>query len=285
MRIRGIITAAIVALWGLTSCSGTSTLLHDGDVVARVGSHKLFKSELEAYIPDGTSTEDSTSLALQYINTWATNQLFLDMAQQKLSKSQKDVSAELDDYKTALLKYRYEQMYINERLDTSISQQEISEYYSAHSDKFRLEVPIVKARFMTIAEDSPVLEILKKKMSSDDVEDLVEASNMAYSSAMKYTDYSQKWIDAIALSKEFGVDYSDMLTRIHDRYIEIPDGHGNVSIAYIAEIMNDGEIAPLDYCSDRIKDVILSARKHALVTNLEQDLLNDARNKENFVIY
>ena len=46
-----------------------------------------------------------------------------------------------------------------------------------------------------------------------------------------------------------------------------------------------GSPAPLEYCEERIRDIILSARKHELVTGLERDLLNDARNKEKFVIY
>ena len=34
-----------------------------------------------------------------------------------------------------------------------------------------------------------------------------------------------------------------------------------------------------------IKDMIISARKHELITKLEQDLLNDARENGKFVIY
>ena len=89
-------------------------------VVARVGDHRLMRSELAEYIPAGVSSEDSLALAQQYIKSWAEELLFLDMAESRLSKEEQDVSKELEEYRRTLLKYRYEERYINERLDTLI---------------------------------------------------------------------------------------------------------------------------------------------------------------------
>jgi hypothetical protein len=102
-------------------------LLGDG-VVARVGEHKLLRSELSAYIPAGVSPEDSLALAQQYINAWAEELLFLDIAESQLPKEELDVSRELEEYRRSLLKYRYEEQYINERLDTVISDDEVRKY-------------------------------------------------------------------------------------------------------------------------------------------------------------
>ena len=68
-------------------------------------------------------------------------------------------------------------------------------------------------------------------------------------------------------------------------FIEIPDGEGNVKVAYIADMVKAGETAPEDYCKEKIKDIIISSRKHDLLTTLEQDLIEDAKVRENFVIY
>ena len=56
-------------------------------------------------------------------------------------------------------------------------------------------------------------------------------------------------------------------------------------VVYVSEMIKAGETAPLDYCRARICDILLSTRKHDLVVALEQDLLDDARNKEKFVVY
>ena len=100
----------------LSSCRMISSFVQDNEVVAKVGKHKLYASELSRFIPDGISAVDSTKLALSYINTWTTDLIFMDTAEKELSKQARDVSDELEDYKRSLLKYRYEQQYVNQLL-------------------------------------------------------------------------------------------------------------------------------------------------------------------------
>lgn len=273
--------ALCIAAVSVCACN----LIHDDEVVARVGKQKLFLSELESYIPSGLMPEDSVSMAAQFIETWASEKLFYELASEQMSKSERDVSAELEAYKKSLLKYRYEQRYINERLDTTVRFSEVEEYYEAHKDMFILDVPILKARFVDIMQDSPNLEAIKEKMSSDLYEDIVEADSLSYSSALRHADYSEDWISANILARDFGTDFGTMLSRRSGRFIEMTEDRGDVKIAYIVDIHGAGSLAPLDYCEERIRDIIISNRKRTLLSTLEQDLLDDARSKDRFVIY
>ena len=284
-RIANIIVILSVVLPMLSSCRAISRFLNNDDIVAEVDGVMLLRSDLDEVIPEGISAEDSTRLAVQYINTWATDLVFQKIAEQQLSKAEKDVTRELEDYRKSLLKYRYEQLYINERLDTAVSDDLVDEYYNTHSDKFVLQRPVLKARFLSIYNDSPGLEPIRKRMSSSDVEDLVEADSLAYSSAMKFTTWNDEWIDISELSMEFGMDYQSLLEQIRGNWIEKKDTTGLVMIAYISEMKRKGEMAPVEYSAQGIKDMIVSARKQALVTGLEQDLLNDARENGKFKIY
>ena len=275
----------VAAIAVLPSCKAISSLIHDGEVVARLGNHKLYRSELDDVIPKGASPEDSVNLAALYINSWARDKAFVDIAQQRLSKEEKDVSKELEAYRQSLLRYRYEQHYINERLDTAVSRKQIDDYYESHKESFKLERPIMKARFLNISKDSPNLPKIKKLMSSDKVEDVIAADSVAFNSTQRYHDYSSEWIDAVKLAADFGVDYVQMLSSRSGQFIEIPDGNDHVSVAFLVDYIRAGEIAPVDYCEDRIRDIIISGRKHELLTGLERDLIEDAKAKENFVIY
>ena len=279
-RIIAIVLAAL-----LPSCKAFQSFIHDGEVVAKLGDHKLYLSELEKVIPNGISPEDSLNLANLYINSWATGKAFQDIAEQKLSKEEKDVSKELEDYRQSLLRYRFEQRFISERLDTTVSPKEVDEYFEAHKDNFKLERPIVKARFMKISEDSPNLQKIKKLMSSDDVADVIAADSLAFNSAQRYADLSDTWIDAATLAGDFGVDYIEMLSKKNGKFIEIKDGDGFLLVAFIADMVKAGEVPPVEFCEDRIKDIIISGRKHKLLTTLEQDLIEDAKAKEKFEIY
>jgi hypothetical protein len=284
-RIAHIVTIIGVVLPMLMSCRAISDFLHDDEAVAQVGQVKLYRSELDKVIPKGVSQEDSTRLAQQYINTWASDMVFVNIAEEQLSKAEKDVTKELEDYRKSLLKYRYEQLYVNERLDTSVTDDMVEEYYNAHQDKFILERPVVKARYLNISADSPNLEPIRRRMSSDDASDLVEADSIAYISAMQFATWDNRWIDIVMLSREFEMDYAAMIAMMKKGWVEQKDTLGNIHLAYVNDIIMDGQPAPVEYSAPVIKDMIISARKQNLVLNLEQDLLKDARENGKFVIY
>jgi hypothetical protein len=92
-------------------------------------------------------------------------------------------------------------------------------------------------------------------------------------------------MDAILLARELGTDEVSMMKALKGRSIEMKGDDGNLRVAWVVDIVQKGSPAPLDYCAERIKDILLSARKHELVSGLEQDLLKDALGKGKFVIY
>ena len=284
-RLLSIIAISGIVLPALTSCRAISNFLRNEQVVAEVGTERLYRSDIDAVVPKGLPQEDSIRLVRQYINAWASDRVYMAIAEQQLSKSEKDVTRELEDYRKSLLKYRYEQLYVNERLDTAVSDDKVEEYYEAHKEAFKLERPLVKARFLRIHTDSPMLENIRKKMSSSDANDLVEADSLAFSSAMMFTTWNDQWQDVIVLAMELGVAYDSVLGMMNKGWVRQDDTTGVTNLAYVSEVLRSGEYAPVDYSAPRIKDIIISTRKQALISALEQDLLDDARENGQFVIY
>ena len=281
----GILLVTVCSCKVVNTLTDTANELFRGEVVARAGDHVLHLSELEQYIPQGVSSEDSTKLARQYIDAWAQDLLLLDMAEEQLSPSEKDVSLELEDYRRTLLKYRYEQLYINQRLDTLITTEEVNAFYKENSALFRLERPIVKARYLLIPADAKSIRNLRTLMSSEDEADVMEAANLASTSAIKYVDQADTWMDALSLAREMGIEYQKLLSGIRNQFMEYTDENGILHLAYLAEQVPEGKTAPLEYCEDRIRELILSGRKHTLEMSLEQDVLEDARKNNKYVIY
>lgn len=275
----------LFVLPAVSSCRAISSFLTDSEVVAQVGTDKLYRSDLDKIIPKGMMPEDSVRMARQYIHTWASDQIFLKVAMEQLSKAERDVTLELEDYRKSLLKYRYEQLYVNERLDTSVTMENIEQYYESHKDKFILDRPIVKARFLNIAEDSPVLPQIRKRMSSSEAGDLVEADSLAFSSAVKFTTWADRWIDVNVLAGEYMTGYESLLASVSRGWIEKVDTLGQKRLTYISDMINKGQPAPVEFCEQKIRDIIISSRKQELVQNLERDLLNDACENGQFKIY
>lgn len=281
----------ILLVLSATSCKVADTLadtaaeLFRGEVVARVGDHKLRRSELEKYIPQGVSSEDSTNLARQYIDAWAEDLLLLDMADQQLSKEEKDVSKELEDYRRTLLKYRYEQRYIEQRLDTLITEEEVSRFYKDNPDKFRLERPVIKARYLIIPADSKSVNNLRRLIASDDEADIVDAAAIASVAAIKFVDQADYWTDALTLAQDLGMEYQTLIGSLKSSSIEYTDAAGNLHLAHIVEMIAEGKTAPVEFVREHIRDLILSTRKHNLEVSLERELLEDARANNKYVIY
>ena len=275
----------ITILFLLTGCQAIQSFIHDDKVVARVGKHKLYESEVNAYNPSGVSIADSTNLALQYINTWATDIIFSDMAQSQLSKTERDITAELEAYKRELLRFRYEQRFIGDRLDTLVTEDQMLDFYEKHKNLFTLDRPILKVRFVDILKNMDKKDQIIRLMSSNKPKDMDEVEGLANKYAIKYFDKSYEWMDAAVLAREFGTDYGQMLAKMNQSYIRMEsEDAADIKVAYVREIRRSG-VAPFDFCTDRIREYILSGRKHDLLVALEQSLLKGASDDGQFVIY
>lgn len=283
MRKTIIFLLLLPALLG--SCNAASSLIHDDQVVAKVGKNKLYKSEVERFIPNMVSPEDSARLAEQYINSWAMDLLYLDVAERELSKGELDVSVELEDFRRSLLKYRYEQRYINDRLDTLVTDEQIRSYYEEHQSDFDLKRPVLKVRFVDVMKDSPKLNTILRMMSSREYDDVQRADSLAKSTALRWFDSSDTWMDANEVAKYFGLEYTQMLSLLWGDTIRYErDDRADVMVAYVCDIRRSGP-APLEYCAPRIRDILMSARKHDLMSSLERDLLGNALESKQFVVY
>ena len=280
-----LLTAAFFLVLTAVSCQLASSLVHDDQPVARVGREKLYRSEVESMIPDMVSPEDSAGLAEKYIRLWAMERLYMDEAGRQLSKAEMDVSEELESYRRSLVRYRYEQRYLNDRLDTLITDAQIREYYQANEAEFELSRPLMKLRFVDVMKDSPDKDEILRLMSSDEYAGLERADSLARNSALRYFDNSDTWMDAGELARYFGVSCEEMLAAMDGDMIMIePEGRGDLLAAYVCDMISSGT-APIEYCSSAIRDIILSNRKHELLAALERDLLEGALDSKQFVIY
>lgn len=267
------------------SCARLSALLHDGDVVARVGKHLLYADDVKEVIPLGMTGDDSLAAVRQYVDRWASEMVLIDIANLELTKEEKDLAKEIEDYRNSILRYRYEQKYVNQRLDTVIAPSLVEQYYKEHPSSFVLDMTIVKARYALIPENAGNLRALREDLRSrPDGEEVVSDSLLRVSS-VQYADYSGSWVPLSVLASEFAMGETEFLYSLRSWYIERSDGHGNLRMACVYDIAEKGHGGPVDYYERAIKDVLLSARKKALVTNLERDLLESARQSGKIEIY
>ena len=251
----------------------------DGDVVAKVGNNTLYATEVKNLIPEGTSPEDSINMLEQYVNSWALKHLLLNKAESELSKNEKDVGQELEDYRTSLLVYKYEKIYLEERLDTVITEEECRQYYDNYSSNFTQNNSVVKARVIKISENSPNLERVRNLYKAKSLEEIDEFERLCFNSADRYDNFNNNWVDISEIAKEIPYDVQMCENEAWSKScIETKDSLYYYFVYFLDKIA-PGNTAPYEFYKTRIKEIILSKRKQELMTTLGKNLLQEALEK------
>ena len=129
-------TIFLLAASLLTGCCSKESE-PEGDVIAQIGDSKLYREDVQRFIPATSTGEDSVNFTRRYINSWALNKLLVIEAQRRLSKEERDVAALVEEYKNQLLIYRLENRYIEQQLDTLVTRDEQESYYKSRQDEFK----------------------------------------------------------------------------------------------------------------------------------------------------
>ena len=256
-----------------------------GEKVAQIGRAALYKTDLEKIIPKGIASQDSAALVRQYIDSWAMKQLMLQKAEEQLPKEDKDVAQLLEDYRIQLLVFRYENKFIEERLDTIVPVKEREEYYNTHKGSFEGTNGVFKGRLVKMQNSSPNLQIMRKLAQKREIEGLEELEQLAYNSAYKYSNYNDNWVDLGIVAKDAGTNLGELqqLMAKHKGFVDIKDTV-YTTILQVLDYVSPGEVTPFEFNSEKIKEIIISRRKQELLVNLHRDILNDALNNNKLKI-
>ena len=208
----------------------------------------LYRSDVDELGIKGFSPEDSARMVERYIHSWAKDRLLLDMAESHLSKSDRDVEAQLEEYRRQLLVYRYEQQYVEQRLDTAISLQEYREYYDSHQDNFIARVPLMKGIYIKISGSSPNLNPVRSLYRSRVAEDLERLEQLCYTSAEKYWK-NDEWVPIDAILDGTGMNISEMDVALGGNSFLERRSSGYVYLVSVDRYVHQGESAPRENTS------------------------------------
>lgn len=254
--------------------------------IAKIGGSVLYEKDILPLLPEGVSPEDSAYMVQQYINTWALSRLKLIKAGEMLSKEEKDITKEVEDYRSNLLAYRYEKSFMESRIDTVVSAEELEKYYEDHPQSFKYPYSIVKGRVIALSKNSPNYDKVKKSFTAKDEEEVTKLKEMCVSYAQSYEDFGTEWVSMPVLARAVpGLDAVSCETIFSNGDSYIKSSEEADYFIFIAEKCSAGRLAPYDYCRQTVKDAVISMRKQEILSKLEQDLLKDALDNNKLKIY
>src|SRR6056297_1524620 len=220
--------------------------------IAKIHDNYLYLSDIREIIPNNKTEEDSLLIAKNYINNWIKKQLLLKKAELNLPEGMKNVEKEIEDYRSSLLIYRYQQQLIDQKLDTVVDESEMRNYYEENKSNFILDQVLVKATYIKLPINSPNIDNVKKWYKSDDEEHFSRLEDYCYQYAEIFDNFNGDWVP---------------LNRIN-----------NIIPKKIKNYRLKGTEAPFNFVEDKMNSLILNKRKHQLLEKLEKDIYNEALN-------
>lgn len=280
MRFRIIIVFVLV-----TSCHFFKKV-DERVIVARVNDTYLYYEDIKDLVSEGTSKEDSTLLAQNFINKWATQQLFVDGAMRNLSEDQQEAFNKLIvQYKNDLYTKAYIEALVKRSIDTTVTQAEAEVYYNLNKEVFKLNEELVKIRYIHVHENIINFNSIQQKFKRFNAEDKKELDSLS----IQFKSYSLK--DSIWVKVNQVVDKIPVITSENryellkkSNFIELKDSLG-VYLMQINDVLLRNDTAPLEYVKPTIDQIVINKRKLEIIRELEKDITKDAIKNKQFEIY
>ena len=275
----------LIIIITIPSCNYFTFKNNKKEAIARVNETYLYKDDLKTIFNSGISKQDSILLANSYINNWVKQQLLLAKAQINLEDNQVDFEELVKKYREDLYINSYKEAVVKQYLNYEITPADIDKFYAENNQNFKLNEELVKLRFMKLGKNLINKKELIKLFESSKKKDLdtlkareifLKSHHLNDSIWVKLSDLYVKVPILKNIAKE------DLLKK--DNFIQKEDSL-SLYLVTIKNVLNRNEIAPKSYITPSIKQMILHQRKLQLLKSIEETLLEDAQNKNQFEIY
>lgn len=268
----------------LNACSNLFRSDGDDRIVARANDKYLRISELADRIPDGLSERDSITLAENYISKWIQNEILTQKAKESLKSDEQDFTKQLDEYRNSLLLFTLEQKLVSQYLDTVITQGDIEAYYMENRGQFELKGNIVKFDFVKISKRSRHLREFRNLLKSDNPDNVIKLADYAEKNATDYW-FAKEWVSFNDLLDEMPLEVDNQALFLRrTTYAEAEDSLF-IYLVRINDFKTADSISPIEFEKDKIRNIILNARKIDLIEKKRQEFIDQAFKDDKAKIY
>lgn len=254
--------------------------------IARVQNQYLFESDIQGMETFGQKAKDSLLIVNNLIKNWATQKLLLDKAYLNLTDSElRKLDYLVQSYKNDLYTKTYKEKLVKTKIDTLITPNEISEYYELNKRNFRLNEPLLKGRYIKIFKDNYNLNEITRRFRRFSDTDKMYLDSIA----LQFSSFSLNdsiWIQSYKLLKKISPLSKSSHTKFlkKSKFQRLEDSL-EVYLVQINKTLKRGSTAPLEYVKPTIKQILTNKRKVEFIRNFDNEILQDALQKNEFEIY
>lgn len=276
MNLRSKI-AVVVCVLLLTACRELPRYFGGDVTLARAGGKELRRGDVRTVVPQGLSETDSAAYMKVYVDRWVRKQLKLQEAEELFSASAQDIDKMVEEYRQALLIRKLDQYYVDRSVDTTFTDEEITDYYDAHKADFRLDRPLVKGRIVRLNGQYRQAAKLKSLMGDASAARQQDFRDLCEKNDFEVSDFRERWIDFAEFLSYLPTlraqNYDPMLGKTSVQ--EMSDGHSKYFFT-IDAVRREGEAIPLERLRETIRRILFNQRQTDLIRRYEEELYRRA---------
>jgi hypothetical protein len=254
--------------------------------IARVNDKYLYQDELVGIVDANSTADDSIARTTAYINSWIRKQLIIGEAMKRIDINEAEVERKVLDYRYSLIGYEYQNYYIQQHLNDSISEKEIELYYKGHADNFILKQNIVRGTYIKVPRTAPRTNTVKEMIFSKKEKEQNDLKSYCLSFSVAYHLSDSSWIefDKLVVNSPMAEIPNKIQFLKTNPYYETNDA----DFLYFLKVDDykiSDNVSPLEFVKERIRNILLNKRKVELAKTLEDEVYENAVKQKNFEIF
>lgn len=278
-NLRPLLSVLILTVW--YGCAGSLGSGEEGAPVATYADGTyLYRSELEAFMPDSLSPGDSARIAGQYIDQWVRQQVIAEQARTQIPDLDQQLRYRLRAYEQSLVEQAYTTHLVEQRPDLQqVPEAEIRQYYEAHPEKFIARTDYYQFFYLETPNPNQQYKVVNLIRSSEP-EKIAELLEWCQENASAYK-LDSSYLEAGALEPLSEGFYYGNLARASRTtpypYTRVVGDTTYLRVFRMLETIEPGDRLPLSLCEERIATILRNQRKRDLIETEVSKLVQQAK--------
>jgi hypothetical protein len=261
-----------------TNCSG------DNPIIASVDGNDLTKDDAKMMMNHLGYSIETPKEWKRFVLFWSEQQMLkeeliaTDEAKARLVELRSQVFA------GDLSRYYLQELLIAQKLDTTITENELKKFYNSHKEAFELQDYIVKALYVKVPKEAKALDKFKKYYLLKNDKDLAQVNSNAKLYADDYYFNDENWIYFSELTKEIPLKNYNIDNIVLNRTKTYISDDKYVYFLNIIDFNLKDETPPFDFFRDQLKEMILAERMNILRDKNESKMIQEIKKKHEIKI-
>lgn len=268
--------------FSLVGC-GEEEVVSDSPMVAQFKDKILTEEQLDFYIPDNVSSEDSARFAKQFTDRWVREQAVMDHALTEDAALETKVNFKVENYRAKLIMHEYHAKVLS-NLEREVPLDDIRTYYEENKDNFRSDQEYF-SYFYLVTTETDGIDQAGQWMRSSNQADIAQLQEWCATNTREFkvdsTYRSSERVEVI--SKGYFGNLKKAARGQLIRWNGVIRGVRRRYMFKMLDVVKPGDYLPLSLCEERIQAILRNERRVKLIEESEQKILKDAE-ANNYII-